>query len=79
VRHDDAPTVRIVRCATIGPPARARLGWGQTLQNSWNASVSGTSGTLTATPNGNGNGNSFGITVYKNGNTATPTATCTAT
>jgi len=77
VRHDDAPTVRIVRCATIGPPARARLGWGQTLQNSWNASISGTSGTLTATPNGNGN--SFGITVYKNGNTATPTATCTAT
>jgi len=68
-----------VRCATIGPPARARLGWGQTLQNSWNASISGTSDTLTATPNGNGNGNSFGITVYKNGNTATPTATCTAT
>jgi len=53
------------------------LAGGQTLQNSWNASVSGTSGTLTATPNGNGN--TFGITVYKNGNTATPTATCTAT
>lgn len=53
------------------------LAGGQTLQNSWNASVSGTSGALTATPNGNGN--AFGITVYKNGNTATPTATCTAT
>ncbi|WP_276313726.1 glycoside hydrolase family 11 protein [Antribacter gilvus] len=49
---------------------------GQTLQNSWNASVSGTSGTLTATPNGSGN--SFGITVYKNGNNTTPPATCSS-
>ena len=47
---------------------------GQTLQNSWNASISGTSGTLTARPNGNGN--NFGITLYKNGNNTTPTATC---
>ena len=46
----------------------------QSLQNSWNATVSGTSGTLTATPNGAGN--SFGITVYKNGSTNLPTATC---
>jgi endo-1,4-beta-xylanase len=50
------------------------LGSGQTLQNSWNASISGTSGTLTATPNGSGN--SFGITVYKNGNSNTPSASC---
>ncbi|MGC4888284.1 glycoside hydrolase family 11 protein [Micromonospora sp. DT227] len=49
---------------------------GQTLQNSWNASVSGTSGTLTARPNGSGN--SFGITLYKNGNSNTPTASCSA-
>ncbi|MGC4892341.1 glycoside hydrolase family 11 protein [Micromonospora sp. DT31] len=49
---------------------------GQSLQNSWNASVSGTSGTLTARPNGNGN--SFGITLYKNGNNSTPTASCSA-
>ncbi len=49
----------------------------QSLQNSWNATVSGTSGTLTATPNGNGN--SFGITVYKNGSTTLPTATCSTT
>ncbi|WBC16607.1 glycoside hydrolase family 11 protein [Micromonospora sp. WMMA1998] len=49
---------------------------GQSLQNSWNASVSGTSGTLTARPNGNGN--SFGITLYKNGNSNTPTASCSA-
>ena len=49
---------------------------GQSLQNSWNASVSGTSGTLTARPNGNGN--NFGITLYKNGNSNTPTATCSA-
>jgi len=48
---------------------------GQTLQNSWNATVSGTSGTLTATPNGSGN--NFGITLYKNGNNNNPTATCT--
>ncbi|MFI2485311.1 endo-1,4-beta-xylanase [Promicromonospora kroppenstedtii] len=49
----------------------------QSLQNSWNATVSGTSGTLTATPNGNGN--SFGITLYKNGSTTLPTATCSTT
>jgi endo-1,4-beta-xylanase len=46
----------------------------QSLQNSWNATVSGSSGTLTATPNGAGN--NFGITLYKNGNTNLPTATC---
>jgi endo-1,4-beta-xylanase len=49
----------------------------QSLQNSWNATVSGSSGTLTATPNGNGN--SFGITLYKNGSTTLPTATCSTT
>ena len=46
----------------------------QSLQNSWNATVSGNSGTLTASPNGNGN--NFGITLYKNGNNTNPTATC---
>lgn len=51
-------------------------GSGQSLQNSWNANVSGTSGTLTATPNGNGN--NFGITLYSNGNTALPTASCSS-
>jgi endo-1,4-beta-xylanase len=50
------------------------LGPGQSLQNSWNANISGTSGTLTATPNGNGN--NFGITVWKNGNNNTPSASC---
>ncbi|GIH06127.1 endo-1,4-beta-xylanase [Rhizocola hellebori] len=53
-----------------------RANGGQSLQNSWNASVSGTSGTLTARPNGNGN--NFGITLYKNGNNTTPTASCAA-
>jgi endo-1,4-beta-xylanase len=54
-----------------------QLQGGQSLQNSWNANVTGSTGTLTATPNGSGN--SFGITVYKNGNNNTPTASCTAT
>jgi len=53
---------------------RINLGGGQTLQNKWNANVSGTSGTLTATPNGAGN--NFGITLYKNGNNNTPSASC---
>jgi len=55
---------------------RVNLGSGQSLQSSWNASVSGSTGTLTATPNGSGN--NFGTTIYKNGNTSTPTATCTS-
>ena len=53
---------------------RVNLSNGQTLQNSWNASVSGTSGTLTARSNGSGKG--FGITVYKNGTTRVPSASC---
>ncbi|MDR7309960.1 endo-1,4-beta-xylanase [Nocardioides luteus] len=55
---------------------RISTGSGQSLQNSWNADISGTSGTLTATPNGNGN--EFGITLYSNGNTSTPSASCSA-
>ena len=51
-----------------------QLNGNQTLQNSWNANVTGTGQNLTATPNGNGN--TFGITVYKNGNNNNPTATC---
>jgi len=54
-----------------------KLNGGQSLQSSWNATVSGSTGTLTAKPNGAGN--SFGVTLYKNGNTTTPTATCAAT
>jgi endo-1,4-beta-xylanase len=53
-----------------------RLQGSQTLQNSWNASVSGSGQTLTARPNGSGN--NFGITVWRNGNNNMPTATCQA-
>lgn len=53
-----------------------RLQGGQSLQNSWNADVQGSTGTLTATPNGNGD--AFGITVYANGSWSLPTATCSA-
>jgi endo-1,4-beta-xylanase len=50
------------------------LGPGQSIQNSWNTTLSGSSGTIQARPNGNGN--NFGITVWRNGNNNTPTATC---
>lgn len=52
------------------------LNGSQTLQNSWNATVTGSSQTLTATPNGSGN--NFGITVWRNGNNNLPSATCQA-
>jgi len=52
------------------------LGSGQSLQNSWNANVTSSGSTLTATPNGSGN--SFGVTLYKNGNSNLPTASCNA-
>jgi endo-1,4-beta-xylanase len=51
-----------------------QLNGSQSLQNSWNATLSGSGSTRTARPNGSGN--NFGITVYKNGNNTTPTATC---
>jgi endo-1,4-beta-xylanase len=51
-----------------------QLNGSQTLQNSWQATVTGTGQTLTARPNGSGN--SFGITVWRNGNNSLPTATC---
>lgn len=54
--------------------AKLHLGQGQSLQNSWNANVTGSSGTLTATPNGNGN--NFGVTLFSNGNTNLPRVDC---
>ncbi|WP_272726457.1 glycoside hydrolase family 11 protein [Cellulomonas fimi] len=50
------------------------LSGSQSIQNSWNANVTGSGSTRTVTPNGSGN--SFGITVMKNGNSTTPAATC---
>jgi peptidoglycan/xylan/chitin deacetylase (PgdA/CDA1 family) len=52
------------------------LNGGQSVQSSWNATVSGSGSTRTVKPNGSGN--TFGVTFYKNGSSTTPSATCTA-
>jgi len=51
-----------------------QLQGGQSVQSSWNTTLSGSGSTRQARPNGSGN--SFGVTFFKNGNNTTPTATC---
>ncbi|MGY4644865.1 polysaccharide deacetylase family protein [Cellulomonas sp. URHB0016] len=51
-----------------------KLSGSQSVQSSWNASVSSSGSTVTAKPNGAGN--NFGLTLYKNGTSTVPTATC---
>ena len=46
------------------------LNGSQSVQNSWNASVSGRTVSLDRL------GNTFGVTIMKNGNNSTPSATC---
>ena len=50
------------------------LSGSQSVQNSWNASLSGSGTTRQARPNGAGN--TFGVTIMKNGSSTTPSATC---
>jgi endo-1,4-beta-xylanase len=51
-----------------------KLNGSQSIQSSWNATVSSNGSTVTA--KNNGNGNNFGVTIYKNGSSTLPTATC---
>jgi endo-1,4-beta-xylanase len=59
---------------TSGWTVTATLGAGQSVQNSWQATVTSSGSTVTATPNGSGN--SFGITVLKGGNNTNPPVSC---
>ncbi|MGY4644866.1 glycoside hydrolase family 11 protein [Cellulomonas sp. URHB0016] len=72
--YNDRFNVNFAVSGSTGWVVTVKLNGSQSVQSSWNATVSSNGSTVTAKPNGNGN--NFGITVYKNGSTTLPTATC---